>query len=488
MTPSSRRPRQSKGDVLILGGGVAGLACAMGLRGTGLQITLVEQQPVLGGRARSWVDSATGDRIDIGPHILLSEYPNLLSLLDMLGTRDRVVWHSDELITLAGQNGLTPMRLHRLPPPLHVLPAMLKSRDVRLRDKLSNARAVWLAMQLDEAELLRLDDVPASEMLKRLRVSQRFVDWFWRSAAMSLMNVPLEQCSSAALMRFFAHLIGHNDYRFGFPACGLDELFLPAAPRAMAQEGWRVWLNSTATQLVHSGDTCTGVILGDGSVLQARYCVAALPPAELRGVLPTEWLRAPGLRDIGRFQPSPYVSVYQWFDRKVTSRRFWTRVWSETNLNYDFYDLSNIRPGWRERPSLIASNIVHSFNVHASSDEEIANATLRELSEFVPEAGRARLVHRQVHRIPMAIPAPHPGTESARPDTSTPFERLLLAGDWTRTQIPASMESAARSGFLAAEKIRADIGKPSSLAKLPRETEGFAGWVRRSAERRRRAN
>jgi uncharacterized protein with NAD-binding domain and iron-sulfur cluster len=226
---------------LILGGGVAGIACAVGLRGTGLQVMLVERLPVLGGRARSWVDTATGDRIDIGPHILLSEYPNLLSLLDMLGTRDRIVWQTGELITLAGQNGFTPMRLHRLPPPLHLLPAMLKARDVRLRDK------------------------------------------------------------------------------------------------------------------------------------------------------------------------------------------------------------------------------------------------------FVPEAALARVIHRQVHRIPMAIPAPHPGTESARPGTSTPFERLLLAGDWTRTQIPASMESAARSGFLAAEKIRAGIGKPCSLAKLPRETEGFAGWVRRGAERWRHA-
>lgn len=100
-------------------------------------------------------------------------------------------------------------------------------------------------------------------------------DWFWRSAAMSLMNVPLEHCSSGALMRFFAQFIGHNDYQVGSPRCGLADLFLPAAEDLITNAGGSIHTNSAVLTLSHSGGRCEGAILRDGSRLQARWCVAA---------------------------------------------------------------------------------------------------------------------------------------------------------------------------------------------------------------------
>ena len=433
------------------------------------------------GRARSFTDAQTGDRIDLGPHILLNEYPNLLALLRVLGTADRVVWHEGELINLLGSHGITRIYTHYLPPPLHLVPSMLKVRDISLRDKLSNARAVWFAMRLGERELMQLDGVSATELLNRFNVSSRFVNWFWRSATRSLLNVPLEQCSAAALMRIFVQLIGHNDYRFGFPANGLDELFWPAAEQIFGTNNWSVRTNCAALALSHAGGTGIGAALSDGSTVHATYCVSCLPPAELLQILPQSWRRSAELREIDRFQPSPYISVYHWFDRKLTPERFWAQVWNPAKLNCDFYDLSNVRPQWQKRGSVIASNIVHSVGLEAHSDDDISKRTLEEIAEVAPEVRNARTMHRRIHRVPMAIPCPHPGTESIRPATATSVPGLLLAGDWTRTSLPASMESAARSGFLAAEHILAACGMPRALATLPRPTEGIAGMVRRVA-------
>ena len=468
-------------DVLILGGGVAGLACAAGLRESGLHVILVEKLPALCGRAGSFTDPQTGDRVDLGPHILLNEYPNLLALLDVLGTTDRVVWHEGELINLLGSHGMTRIHTHRLPPPLNLVPSMLKARDVSLRDKLSNARTVWFAMRLGEREIMQLDDIAASELLNRFNVSSRFVDWFWRSATRSLLNVPLDECSAAALMRIFAQLIGHNDYRFGFPANGLDELFWPAAASIFEKNNWPLRTHCAALALSAVGEASIGAALSDGSTVRATYCVSCLPPAELLQILPEPWRRSPELRQIDRFQPSPYISVYHWFDRKLTPERFWAQVWDPAKLSCDFYDLSNIRPHWPERGSVIASNIVHSVGLENHSDEDISKRTLEEIATLAPGVRSARTLHRRVHRIPMAIPCPHPGTESIRPATATSIRGLLLAGDWTRTSLPASMESAARSGFLAAEHILAAYGRPRALATLPRATEGIAGMVRRFA-------
>jgi squalene-associated FAD-dependent desaturase len=470
-------------DVLIVGGGLAGLACAVGLRGSGLRVTLLEGDVRLGGRAQSWRDAQTGDVIDIGPHVLLTEYHNMLSLLDVLGTRDRVVWQTDKLITLLDDHHPTDIRVHRLPPPLHLAPSLLKPNSVTLRDKASNATAVWLAMKTDEPDVPDLDAQSGEQLLRDLGVSERFIDWFWRSASMALMNVPLEQCSAGALMRFFSQFVGHNDYAFGFAGCGLGELFLPAAEDVIEGEGGEILTSTMAAAFLQTDGVCTGVQLADGRSLHARHSVAAVPPAALRKLTPSRWLEFAAFRATEEFEPSPYISVYLWFDRKLTDEQFWARVWSPENVNYDFYDLSNIRPGWNSRPAVIASNIIYSHRVAGWSDEQIIAATVREIADFAPEAARARLRHALVNRIPMAIPCPHPGTENLRPETLTPVKGLLLAGDWTRTHLPCSMESAVRSGFLAAEQIWRDIGQPRELALALRPTQGIAGLVRRFSQR-----
>jgi 15-cis-phytoene desaturase len=446
-------------------------------------VTLLERDAQLGGRARSWCDAETGDVVDIGPHILVSEYHNMLSLLNVLGTRDRVVWQTDKLITLLDDHHPTDIRVHRLPAPLHLAPSLLKPNSVTLRDKASNAPAVWLAMKTDEPDVPDLDARSGEQLLRELGVSERFIDWFWRSASMALMNVPLEQCSAGALMRFFSQFVGHNDYAFGFAGCGLSELFLPAAEHVIADDGGDILTSTLASAFLHIEGACTGVKLADGRSLHARYCVAAVPPAELRSLLPPRWLEFAPLRNTEAFEPSPYISVYLWFDRKLTDEQFWARVWSPENVNYDFYDLSNIRPGWSQRASIIASNIIYSHRVAGWSDEQIVAATVREIADFAPEASRATVRHALVNRIPMAIPCPHPGTENLRPETLTPVKGLLLAGDWTHTHLPCSMESAVRSGFLAAEQIWKHIGQPRELAIALRPTQGIAGIVRRLYQR-----
>src|SRR5205823_14614102 len=105
--------------------------------------------------------------------------------------------------------------------------------------------------------------------------------------------------------------------------------------------------------------------------------------------------------------------------------------------------------------------------------------------EFLPDAAGAQLVHSDVHRIPMGIACPKPGTELKRPAAATRVPRLFLAGDWTRSALPSSMESAVRSGFLAAEAILSASARPPSLALAPRPTDGLAGLVRAATRRAR---
>lgn len=472
-------------DVIIIGGGIAGLTCATGLCDQGLKVILLERNSLLGGRARSWIDPATGDAIDLGPHILLSEYANMLQLLERLGSREQITWQPDKFITLVDQPHPTVVRMHRLPPPFHFLPAQLAVPQVSWLDLATNIRVLWQTLRMNEADVLDLDQVNAYDHLRRMGVSPRSIDWFWRTASLAILNVPLEQCSAGALLRFVRFFMGRRHFSVGFSATGLAELFAPQVTRVIAEAGGQLYLNTEVAALKTSGQSVTGVQLSDGRELQARHYVAALSPFELAKLVPPSWTRS--LRpfsDLSTFKPCPYISSYLWFDRKLTQEMFWAKVWSPDQLNCDFYDLSNIRRGWHARPSVVACNIIHNAAAEALSDDEIIRRTVKEIAAFAPAAAQARIRHSTVHRISMSIPAPHPGTERLRPAVHTAIKGFWLAGDWLNTGLPCSMESATRSGWQAADRILAAEGRHSQWALPPPTMQGLVHWLEKGQIRR----
>lgn len=191
-------------DVIVVGGGIAGLSAGVALADAGLRVQVLEAADALGGRARSWDDPVTGDRVDIGPHILLSEYRNMRRLLERLGTQGDVLWQQDRFLTLVDRpHPPVDIRVHPLPPPLHMLPSMLGIPQLSWRDVASNARLMWRTLRLTPQAQLELDRLTAEAVIERDGVSRRYVDWFWRTAAMTVMNVPLEQCSAGALLQLF---------------------------------------------------------------------------------------------------------------------------------------------------------------------------------------------------------------------------------------------------------------------------------------------
>jgi hypothetical protein len=376
------------------------------------------------------------------------------------------------------------MRSSGLTPPLHGLPNLPNAlRCVSMLDVLSNMRIGWCAMRLDEPGVLALDDIDALSFLRQHGVSGRFIQWFWASAMLALLNVPLERCSAASMMRVFLLLLGRSGYCFGFPAVGLAELYVPGCRRLIENRGGAV-LTSTAVQAVLLGDdgSFEGFALEDGSVLRAQAGVLGLPPHGLAALR----VRGAGAERLmplvclaARLEPSRYVSTMLWFDRKLTRERFWSRVLAAGDLNTDFYDLSNIRAGAADSPSLIAANAIHASEAWNWSDAEIIARTCDELSEFVGPLATAEVRHARVHRIPMGVPCPVPGFEGARPGPESGVPGLWLAGDWTATSLPCSMESAARSGALAAEAVAAAQGHPLRVALPAPETQGLPGLLRR---------
>ena len=455
-------------EVIVVGAGIAGLSCATRLADAGLRVLVLESSDVPGGRARSWADPQTGIDVDIGPHVLLNKYPNMLALLKRLGTEDQICWQTEELLTVLDKGKRLRFKVGGLPAPLHYArnqPQVL--RTVPLRHLLSHIRLGWRTMRSSPQALMDLDDQYGRAYLESVGVSPGFIDWFWSSASIAILNVPVEQCSAASLMRLLAQGLGHNDLAFGFPKVGLSELYAWPAIRLLQRNGGEVRFGCEVTGIHRHGGKVAGVTLADGSTIEASAVILAIPPTAINGVLPQPHLLT---AVASRFEPSPYVSCYLWFDRPITQARFWARPWSSGCFNTDFYDLSNIRDGETGKGSMIATNIIWSHRTAGMSDQAIIDATLKEIADFAPQARQECLVAAAVHRIPMSIPCATPGIETSRPSVRQE-QGLFIAGDWVDTGLPFCMESATRAGALAAEQVLSERNITVSLA-LPTPVPG----------------
>lgn len=467
-------------EVVVVGAGVAGLRCALALADAGLRVTVLEATPHAGGRAGSWADDSTGLQVDVGPHVVSSEHHNFLAMLHRLGQADQVQWQPSPVITLLDRRGVLRMPSWRLLPPLHGVPLLPRALTrLSMRDALSHLRLAWHAARLDERGTREFDHEDALGLLRSMGVRPRAIDWFWRSALLALLNVPLEQCSATAALRVFRLMLGRSGWHFGFPKVGLAQMYVPGCCRSVLRSGGQVLFGARVQRLRLERNRLVGLETEDGRVIAARRCVLALPPqdvATLAGPEPA----LQGLATAARyFRPSPYQSTYIWFDQRITRERFWARTWSPQNLNTDFYDLANIRPALADQGSVIACNAIGPQVRADWSDERIVEQTMREIEEFVPAARQARVLHTRVHRVPMAVPQPRPGTEGLRPRAETTVDGLWVAGDWTDTSLPCSMESAARSGALAAEAVLDDLGRQLRIAIDPPDTRGLVGLLRR---------
>jgi len=469
-------------DIAVIGGGIAGLTAAAALAEEGLEVVVVEANPIPGGRARSWEDPTTGDPVHIGPHIFMTRYPNFLAFQDLVGAPGTIRWQEDRFLTMVDGRDAVEIRHSRLPAPYHFAPSLLDDPQLGVGDLVSNWPLVQFALELTEAEVERLDAVNGLGLLRSMGVSERFIRRFWTFLCFTILNIPVEHASAGAMMRFYRKLVGHSDMQFGFPDGGLGDTFAPQAIEHLERHGGQVLLGRRVAEFLGRRGRVTGVRLDDGTTIAADQTISSIPPMALRRLVRPRWVqRHPTFANLVRFRPVPYRCVYLWFDRKLTQRQFWARYFDANDLNSDFYDYSNIVSGWEDHDSLITSNIIWCHRVDGWTDEEIVEATVAELAEFIPEAADAKLEHWVVNDVPLVICAPYPGVDAIRPGVRTPVVGLTLAGDWIQTGFPSTMESAATSGFMAAEAVLETEGVERTLRRPRADLDPSSRLFRRLA-------
>jgi zeta-carotene desaturase len=425
-------------NVAVVGGGLAGLATALALGTAEQNVTLYEARPFVGGRATSYPlqDAVT---IDNCQHVLLRCCANLIDFYRRLGVEDRIEFHR-EFFWIEPGGRLSVMKRGVLPAPLHFTESFAKLKFLSLADKMSVASGL-LSVKYEYKKRADLERITMLDWLREKRQTQRAIDRFWNQVLVSAINEDLDRMAAIHGLQVFylGFLSKARSYEMGIPAVPLGQLYsenawskfptVKIAHRAPVQE-----------LRIESGRVAGAVV--DGQCVKADAYVLAVPFERLSAL-------APGLDiDCSQFSHSPITGIHLWFDRPITNLPHATLL--DRTIQWMFN-----KQGGRHIQLVVSAS--RSLTEMARAD--VIALALKELAEFFPKAKEAKLERAHVVKEIRATFCAGTGLEEKRPLSRTPIPNLFMAGDWTRSGWPATMEGAVRSGYLAAEEVLKSFGE-----------------------------
>ena len=448
-------------DALVIGGGFAGLAAGAALAAEGVRVTVLEKRPVLGGRAYSYTDATTGETIDNGQHAMMGCYHHLFRFLDRIGATDKLVIQPNlRVAMLDPERGRGVIACPQLPSPLHMAAGVLGYRLLGVADRVRVLVGGLRLLAMKKRRDPRLGRLTVDGVLDLLGQSEAARRAFWHPVAIATLNEDPALASADLLAEVMvrAFFSTKDDARFVLSRVGLSDLYTDDARRFIEARGGRVETKAQVVGIGVRGEEISHLELRDGRRLTAQAYVSAVPPQSLFPLLPLAVRReVPALGAIERLVSSPIVSVHVWFDRPLLDDDFVGFVGTQTHWCFNRDKITGRDPRGGSYLTFVISGARGIIDLDADA---IVAATLADVRRLIPGAAAATVRHTQVVKEKFATMSPTLEAEALRPAAATPFVNFFLAGDWTATGLPATIESAVASGHCAAE-LAVRIASPS---------------------------
>lgn len=443
--------------ILIIGGGFAGLAAAVELADSGVKVLLLERRAFLGGRAYSFTDKTTGDTVDNGQHLMMGCYHHTLRFLEKIGSLDKLKFQQNPQVdflslSASGQPISSSFKCPPLPAPLHLLAGLFKLQTIGWQDRLKALR-VGLELRRLNGNRTELGDITVREWLTRLGQTETMQSRFWDLVALATLNETPDRASADMFARVLDQAFMHTrqDSTMVVSKVGLSDLYTEDARRFVEQRGGEIRLNSEVANIEFDGRRAVAVELKSGERIEAATVISAVPYFALpRMIQPEVFAASPSLKPILSFQSAPIVSVNLWYAEPVTDVEFSGLLESRIEWVFNKNAISGGNQSGHQHLALVVSGAHEAAKL---PKEELIAIAVAEMERFFPAARRQKPVHAFVVREHDATISHTVGTARLRPPHKTEFENFFLAGDWTDTGLPATIESAVQSGFACAEEV-----------------------------------
>lgn len=453
-------------SIAIAGGGLAGLAAACALADSGAKITLFERRPYLGGRASSYEHPGTGEVIDNCQHVLFGVCTNLIDFYRRIGVEDKIRWYEDMTFLEPGGRS-TVMHASPLPAPLHTAPSFLRFPFLSVKDKFVISRAIAalsFTTQHDTGKSFL-------EWCHDHGQTETAIERFWKPILVSALSEDLDLIAVSYAAQVVRESMKSPAARhMGVPAIPLTDLYNRAGDYIRARGGEIRF--RTSLRAFCAAESSINIRTSDKESSSEKeqnfdYLILALPFNALDPVLPQIPAAEPLREKLTHFESCPITGIHLWFDRQITDLDH--AVLLDRSIQWMFHKsrLLITRETAGPTGSYIELVVSASKNLIEKSRAEIVELALREVREFFPAAREATLVKSAVIKEVHATYSPRPGVDAYRPPQTTDWPRVFLAGDWTATGWPATMEGAVRSGYLAARALLGAAGMSDRQFLVP---------------------
>jgi squalene-associated FAD-dependent desaturase len=441
--------------VLIVGAGLAGLATATALAPRGFDVTLLESRQRLGGRAGSFSDAGSGQFVDACQHVTMGCCTNFDHFCRAVGVA-HLLRTQPALFFMTPDGRVSRFDADPLPAPLHLVRTFWRSHFLTAAEKL---RVAWglACLRLTSADA----EGPFADWLRRHAQTPRTVERFWGLVLTSALNETTDRVGLKYARKVFTDgfLRHRRGYEIRLPSVPLGRLYGDELRAWLDRHRVRVLLNHAAKCLLLRGRDVRGVELRDGRTLDAEVYVSAVPFDRLLDLLPPEVSAAePYFRDLKRLETSPITSVHLWYDRPATDLPHVVLV---DCVGQWLFNRGEVAPG--EHYLQVVVSAARQFR--GLGHDEVRRRVVQELARLFPALAWATLRRGRVVTEHAATFSAVPGVDRWRPRQASPLANLFVAGDWTATGWPATMEGAVRSGYLAAEAILRANGVPQRLVR-----------------------
>ena len=468
--------------MIVIGGGLAGLAAGVALADSGWRVRLFEQRPFLGGRATSYV-LPDGEHVDNCQHVTLGCCTNLDDFYRRVGSANKIKFF-DRLAFLDPQGRRGEIKAGALPAPFHFAGSFASFAPLALLDKLAIGRAMLdiLVCRGDTPDLHEANAISMLEWLRRRSQTKGAIDRFWRVVLVSALDEELDRTDARFGVDVFwkAFLSNTTGYRMGVPAVPLSNLY-DGCKAEIERRGGEVVLRAPVRGLKIESGQLAGLRFDENREESAHAYIFAVPHTALAELLPESVKQSePSLANLDKIKTSPITGVHFWFDRTVMDEPFLTLLDTTTQWIFNKTALysepdGDSESGWKatNASQYLQLVISASYDLLPKSRQEIIDLCLTEVRNALPRARQAELVKATVIKEASATFSPEPGVDRWRPKQQTAIPGLYLAGDWTQTGWPATMEGAVRSGYLAVEALLRADGTPKTFLKPDLSPDGL---------------
>lgn len=434
--------------VVIIGGGFAGLSAGVRLSERGSEVLLLERRNHLGGRAYSFIDSKTGDVVDNGQHLFMGCYHHTIAFLEKIGRLDRLKFQDRPRVDFLDREGFTSFDCPPLPAPLHVLAGLLRMKGLGIGDKL---RTFKVGRAIKSNGKVSPGALTVDQWLDELGQSARIKERFWYPMVVATLNQSPNIASARMLEVVLQEAFGGDSRSasVGISRVGLSDLYTDGACDFIKSRGGDVQTGAQVQRLIIERGVVAAVELKDGQRVEGDYFISAVPPEALSGILPDE-LRNREFAQLEALGSSPIVSINLWFDRPIIDREFVGLL--GTRSQWIFNKDLILSPDKQSNQVAVIISAARDFVDWAKND--LVDMAISELHELLPESRSAELLHSVIVKEREATLSHTVESDSLRPGPRTSMSNLILAGDWTDTGLPATIESAVLSGDVAAEIIQ----------------------------------